>query len=225
MREQTFRRRAVQTVRRPKSERSRSGVSRPLQSNPGRRRLRWEDLKSNELHVKRTAWRPTQVVEQTKTEASKAAVPVIPELAKHLEAHRNGSSASGFIFTGAKMGRLLDLHNVANRAVRPALRKAGVEWCGWHGFRRGLSTNLKTLGVDDLVIQRILRHANVGVTRQSYIKIEDRVKTAAMKKLQGSLNAKIKARKARKKSVRRHKNKGTLRTNFRTLRHASLVGR
>jgi hypothetical protein len=71
------------------------------------------------------------------------------------------------------------------------------------GFRRGLSTNLKTLGVDDTVIQRILRHANMGVTRQSYIKIEDHVKTAAMKKLQGSLRARIKARKANKKNAPR----------------------
>ena len=49
------------------------------------------------------------------------------------------------------------------------------------------------------MIQRILRHANVGVTRQSYIKIEGTVKDAAMKKLQRSLAAKIKARKKSKK--------------------------
>ena len=48
------------------------------------------------------------------------------------------------------------------------------------------------------MIQRILRHANVAVTRQSYIKIEDRVKTAAMRKLQKALSAKIKARKTKK---------------------------
>ena len=42
------------------------------------------------LHVRRTAWRPTHVVEQTKTEASQGGVPVIPELAKHLESHREG---------------------------------------------------------------------------------------------------------------------------------------
>lgn len=129
-------------------------------------------------------------------------MPVLPLLAKHLEAHRDGS-ARGFIFTGPKMGRPLDLHNLANRTVRPALKAAGIEWCGWHGFRRGLSTNLKTLGVDDTVIQRILRHANVGVTRQSYIKIEDRAKTAAMKKLQKSLSAKITARKKSKKPARK----------------------
>ncbi len=162
--------------------------------------LKWEDLRDGELYITRSAWRTT-TLEETKTAASNAPVPVLPLLAKHLEAHRDGS-ASGFIFTGPKMGRPLDLHNLANRTVRPALKAAGIEWCGWHGFRRGLSTNLKTLGVDDTVIQRILRHANVGVTRQSYIKVEDRVKTAAMKKLQKSLSAKIKARKKSKKSTK-----------------------
>lgn len=92
--------------------------------------LRWEDLKGNELHVQRTAWRTTYVDEQLKTEASRGAVPVIPELAKYLEEHRNGCPADGFIFTGAKMGRPLDLHNLANRVIRPALKKKGVPWCG-----------------------------------------------------------------------------------------------
>ena len=166
--------------------------------------LRWEDLKGEELHVQRTAWRPTVVVEQTKTEASRGAVPVIPELAKHLENHRNDfPAAEGFIFTGAKMARPLDLHNLGNRVIRPALKKKGIPWCGWHGFRRGLATNLHTLGVKDTDIQRILRHADVGVTQRSYIKVEDHVRSAAMLKLQKSLNAKIKARKRHRKNANR----------------------
>ena len=43
-------------------------------------------------------------------------------------------------------------------------------WRGWHGFRRGLATNLNRLSVDDSVIQRILRHSNVSVTQKCYIK-------------------------------------------------------
>jgi integrase len=121
-------------------------------------------------------------------------VPVIPILAKHLEEHRNGFPAEGFIFTGAKLGRPLDLHNLANRIVRPALKKAGIEWCGWHGFRRGLATNLHTLGAADTDIQRILRDANVSVTQESYIKVESGVKRAAMNKLQKALQAKRRAR-------------------------------
>jgi len=38
------------------------------------------------------------------------------------------------------------------------------EWHGWHAGRRGLGSNLYRLGVPELVIQRILRHANVSTT-------------------------------------------------------------
>ena len=132
--------------------------------------LMWDDLKGTELHVTRTAWRPTQVVEQTKTEASRAGVPVIPELAKHLENHRNDFPASGFIFTGAKAGRPLDLHNLAKRVIRPALEKKDISWCGWHGFRRGLATNLYELGVEAKTRQAILRHADVSITEKHFVK-------------------------------------------------------
>ena len=95
------------------------------------------------------------------------------------------------------MGRPLDLHNLANRVIRPALNDAKIPWCGWHGFRRGLATNLHTLGVSDTDVQRILRHANVRVTQESYIKVETGVKKAAMNKLQKALLAKRRARKHR----------------------------
>jgi integrase len=160
--------------------------------------LRWEDLRGDELHVQRSAWRPTHVIEETKTLASKAPVPVIPELAKHLENHRNNLPADGFIFTGAKMGRPLDLHNLANRVIRPALQKANIPWCGWHGFRRGLATNLYELGVEAKTRQAILRHADVSVTEKHYVKPVAEVSAAAMAKFQDVLKAKKKARAAQK---------------------------
>jgi integrase len=156
--------------------------------------LRWEDLKEGELHVQRSAWRTT-AVQELKTEASKGAVPVIPLLAEHLEDHRNGFPGDGFIFTGEKLGRPLDLHNLARRVIRPALAKKNIPWGGWHGFRRGLATNLHTLGVGDTDVQRILRHANVKVTQDSYIKVESSVKRAVMNQLQKALQAKRRARK------------------------------
>jgi integrase len=190
--------------------------------------LRWEDLKDDELHVQRTAWRPTQVVEQTKTEASRGAVPVIPDLAKHLEEHRSDFPADGFIFTGAKMGRPLDLHNLANRVIRPALEKKNIPWCGWHGFRRGLATNLYGLGVEAKTRQAILRHADVSVTEKHYVKPVSEVSAAAMAKFHGALTAKIKARAAEKRaqSTRRagakraRANRSALRTSIRTRRKA-----
>jgi hypothetical protein len=43
-------------------------------------------------------------------------------------------------------------------------------WHGWHAFRRGLATNLHAAGVDDKTIQAILRHSNVRITQDVYIK-------------------------------------------------------
>lgn len=61
------------------------------------------------------------------------------------------------------------------------------QWRGWHPFRRGLATNLNRLGVDDSVIQRILRHSNVAVTQACYIKTASEDVKAAMQKLETAL--------------------------------------
>jgi integrase len=159
--------------------------------------LQWRDIRDGQIHVERTAWRTTKVIEDTKTEASRDAVPVIPLLAQHLAAHRNGLPEGAHVFVAPKnasKNRPLDLHNLANRIIRPMLAAAGIPWCGWHGFRRGLATNLHTLGIPDIAIQRILRHADVAVTQRSYIKVEEGVRTAAMSRFSNVLKAKLAAR-------------------------------
>jgi hypothetical protein len=50
------------------------------------------------------------------------------------------------------------------------LKRAGIEWEGWHGFRRGLATNLERIGIRESITAMILRHANDRVTRKHYIK-------------------------------------------------------
>ena len=54
---------------------------------------------------------------------------------------------------------------------------------------------MHTLGVADTDIQRILRHANVKLTPESYIKVEPNVEKRAMDKLQKALSAKRRKRK------------------------------
>ena len=70
--------------------------------------------------------------------------------------------------------------------IAPALRRQKVSWHGWHAFRRGPATNLHQLGVADIVIQAILRHSDVAVTRESYIRRDgvDPRSVAAMEALQ-----------------------------------------
>lgn len=43
--------------------------------------------------------------------------------------------------------------------MKDVLKRSGISWHAWHGFRPGLASNLTRLGVDDSVIQRILRHS------------------------------------------------------------------
>jgi integrase len=69
------------------------------------------------------------------------------------------------------------------RIVLPLLSKAKLEWKGWHGFRRGVATELHRAGVQDIVIQRALRHASVTVTQESYIKDVPEVVSDALDKL------------------------------------------
>ena len=66
------------------------------------------------------------------------------------------------------------------------------QWHGWHAARRGLGSNLYRLGVPDMVIQRILRHANVSTTATYYIKTAGDDVRSAMAKLECQIEASTK---------------------------------
>jgi hypothetical protein len=60
-------------------------------------------------------------------------------------------------------------------------------------FRRGLATNLRMLGVDDLTIMEILRHNEVEVTRRNYIKRVSAKSVEAMDRLEAKLRKPVTA--------------------------------
>ncbi len=128
--------------------------------------LRWENWHDGALWVKESAWRGDFT--EPKSRKSKAPVPVIPLLAQFLEFHCQGRT-EGLVFPSSK-GTPLNLDNLARRTIRPTLSKHGLQWYGWHGFRRGLATNLNELGVDDKNIQAIMRHADYATTMNHYVK-------------------------------------------------------
>jgi integrase len=134
------------------------------------------------LEVRRAVWR--NHVGEPKTERSKAPVPIIPQLAQRLAAHRKacGNPINGPIFANGR-GNPMSLDALYSRQMRDILKKAGIPWKGWHGFRRGLASNLNRLGVDDSVIQAILRHSTVAVTQKCYIKTTSQDAVAAMQLL------------------------------------------
>jgi integrase len=153
--------------------------------------LLWENYRDGEMYVSRSIWNGR--IGEPKTRKGRAPVPVIRQLAERLELHRLrcGNPQVGPIFANAA-GKPLALTSVVNRAILPVLNRCErcgkaelkhaktdheykrdgriPEWHGWHAARRGLGSNLYRLGVPDIVIQRILRHANVSTTATYYIK-------------------------------------------------------
>jgi len=153
--------------------------------------LLWENYANGQMFVSRSIWNGH--VTEPKTRKGRAPVPVIKQLAQRLEMHRlrSGNPTAGPIFANA-LGRPLSLGSLVNRVILPALARCEVcgkvesdhrtrgheyrrdsalpEWHGWHAARRGLGSNLYRLGVPEMVIQRILRHANVSTTATYYIK-------------------------------------------------------
>lgn len=79
------------------------------------------------------------------------------------------------------------------RVVLPKLAAKKLVWKGWHAFRRGVATELHRNGVSDIVIQKALRHANVVVTQESYIKTVPEVVIDAMGILSKKRNGRVEA--------------------------------
>jgi integrase len=85
-------------------------------------------------------------------------------------------------------GKALDLDSLYRRQMEEPLQKAYIEWEGWHGFRRGLATNLERIGVRDAIAAMVLRHSNDRVTRKHYIKPPSIEAIAAMRRLSETLS-------------------------------------
>ena len=156
--------------------------------------LKWSDYTGSEIHVNRSlgfGLRGEMVLSAPKTEKSQAPVHVVASLATVLNKWKlhqkrdKGIVQDCWMFPASESrtrrdekehGDLLDAAKMPPmqpsnilRIVLPLLKKAKLEWKGWHGFRRGVATELHRSGVQDIVIQRALRHSNVAVTQESYI--------------------------------------------------------
>jgi len=117
------------------------------------------------LNVNKSLWRGH--LKRPKTVASEDNVPVIEPLAAILDEYRQSmrNPQAGPMFVSDD-GSLLDLDKLGTRLTRPAIRTIGMTWHGWHAFRRGIASNLFALGVNEKIVQRILRHSKPHVTKE-----------------------------------------------------------
>jgi integrase len=135
----------------------------------------------------------TITVPGTKTEASRATVPLLPALARELRAHRARVGVKGLAFvqpealvfqtrTGRSPGRRNILRAVQTAAAAAGLNPEGAEPVGLHDLRHSAAgLAFESLALNE--VSRLLRHANPRVTTTVYGGINDDAAAAIGNKL------------------------------------------
>lgn len=147
------------------------------------RGLKWEDINfdGETLFVKRTVWH--REIIDTKTAHRAAGVHLLPNVVAELKAHRKNNPDTSWVFEGSRVFPL-DLATLGAKRIKAALKGTGVQWFGFHAFRRGLGTRLYNNGIPTKTIATILRHgAGSEVTEENYIDVDESTATAALKSL------------------------------------------
>ncbi len=146
--------------------------------------LQWGDVDFENLTVKIRRSCVEGEVNPTKTEASESALPLDPDLAEVLLAHRSQTkhaAASDFLFAGASGPPWPD--SILADHLKPAAVKAGIGNIGWHTFRHTYSTLLHALGTAPAVQKELLRHADIQTTMNIYTQAISSEKREAASKL------------------------------------------
>jgi integrase len=138
--------------------------------------LRWEDIDSDPdeqglrwIHIRRAVAR--NVIGETKTTSSVASLPLIAPVLIPLNLWRakRGNPVEGWIFPNGK-GKPVDLRSVIGRTIVPTLAAKKIEWKTLYAGRRGAATILTQLTGDALAAKELLRHKNIAVTTDKYVK-------------------------------------------------------
>lgn len=154
------------------------------------RGLKWEDIDfdNEKLNVVRTVWH--REVIDTKTEHRAAAVHLLPNVVAELKKHHKANPKTQWVFEGPRAFPL-DLATLGSKRIAPALEGTGVEWHGFHAFRRGLGTRLLNNKTDLPTVGRILRHTpGSTVTLKHYAEVQEEMQSDALNNLPRKSSAK-----------------------------------
>jgi integrase len=142
--------------------------------------LQWQDISEHELKVQRTIW--NGIEGEPKTKARKDSVPLLPIVKTALDEHRAANPGTKWVFERPYGREPVNLANTGT-AIRTTLKESGRQWHGWHALRRGFATRLHEAGVQDRIIQALMRHSSMSVTMRHYVKAMPEANIAAMDKL------------------------------------------
>jgi integrase len=127
--------------------------------------LQWNDMDNDFVHVRRAFSRG--VVGVPKSKKSLRSIPIIQPVRGLVQLWRGKACDGVWLFTNSE-GGAVNLDQFAREVIRPALRKAKVEWKGLHAGRRGLGTELRAITGNSTAGRDVLGHATTRVTEEHY---------------------------------------------------------
>jgi integrase len=138
--------------------------------------LQWGDIDGEFIHVRRAFSRG--VAGTPKSKKSLRAIPLIQPV-RGLLMLRRSKAGDGVVWVFPNSdGKAWDMADFATKVIKPALKKAGVEWKGFHAGRRGVGTTLKALTGNSNAGRDLLGHTTTRVTEEHY---EDRMPLEMLK--------------------------------------------
>jgi integrase len=143
--------------------------------------LHWADIDFDRevIHVRRALNRQRQEA-SPKTSHSLREVVLMPALAKALSHHREASQfrkPDDYVFT-TRGGTPLHWANISVRALKPALRRAGLSPIRWHDLRHTFASLLIAGGANITFVSRQLGHSSSQITLSVYAHLLDREEQA-----------------------------------------------
>jgi integrase len=130
--------------------------------------LTWADidLGKRRLSVRRRLYRGR--MDAPKSRYGRRTVPLSHGLTQALWRFRGAASDDAPVFP-SKSGGFLDPSNVAARVLKPAAKRAGVPWAGFHTFRHTCATVLFRHGLNAKQAQMWLGHHSPAFTLATYV--------------------------------------------------------
>jgi integrase len=143
--------------------------------------LQWSDIDGGFIHVCRAFSRG--IVGPPKSTRAVRSIPIIQPVRGLLKLWRGKAGDEVWVFTNSE-GNALNLDRLAREVIKPALRKAKIEWKGYHAGRRGLGTELRGITGNSTAARDVLGHTTTRVTEQHYEHVLPEEALRGMKQLE-----------------------------------------
>jgi integrase len=130
--------------------------------------LHWEDIGWSDKSITIQRSYTHEQLEEVKTEASKAILPLDDALLLVLKTHQQTTGGSPLLFPSSRTGGYRSASMLLGKGLQPVARTLGLGTVTWHGLRHACRSWLDATGAPVGVQKDLLRHADIATTMNRY---------------------------------------------------------